>query len=133
VALCDEPVRTVLEHVSRHDYSQLPAYDGSLYAGILTTNTIARWLGNQLTRNQGFAEEEPVRTILKFAEKHEEGLLVRRTITVPDAIDKLLHGGPGGTPITALIVTSRGRINDTPLRVIAAFDLPELTASLSLT
>jgi hypothetical protein len=132
VALCDEPVRSVLEHVSRHDYSQFPVYDRSEYVGILTTNTIARWLGDQLTRNQGLAEEEPVRTVMRFAEEHERGLLVRRTITVQDAIDKLLHGGPGDTPATALVVTSGGRTNDTPLRVMAAFDLPELTGSLSL-
>lgn len=133
VARCDEPIRTVLGHVRQFDYSQLPAYDGREYAGILTTNTIARWLGDQLTRNQGFAEEEPVGTILGFAEKYERALLVRRNLTVADAIEKLLRGGPEGTPITALIVTAQGKSTDTPLRVIAAFDLPDLTASLSIT
>jgi hypothetical protein len=35
--------------------------------------------------------------------------------------------------MTALIVTDRGLRSETPLRVIAVFDLPQLTASLTIT
>jgi hypothetical protein len=70
---------------------------------------------------------------LSFSQEHEHALMGRRTITAAEAIDALLRGGPDGTPVTALVVTARSRVTDTPLRVIAAFDLPELTASLSIT
>ena len=129
----DEHIRTALEYVRRFDYSQLPVYDDQQYAGILTTNTIARWLASQLARNQGLAEEETVRQVLNFSEDHERALLVRRTITAAEAVDKLSHGGANGTPVTALIVTDLGRRSESPLRVIAVFDLPRLTASLRFT
>jgi predicted transcriptional regulator len=133
VARCEEPIRTALEYVRQFDYSQLPVYDGKEYVGILTTNTIARWLAQQLTTNQGLAEEEAVRQVLTFAEAHERALLVPRTITAAEAIHKLSHGGAYGIPITALIVTERGLNRETPFRVIAFSDLPQLTAALTIT
>jgi predicted transcriptional regulator len=128
----DEPIRAALEHVRRFDYSQLPVYENHGYAGILTTNTIARWLAHQLVQNQGLAEEETVSQILEFAEPHERALLVSRQITAPEVIQKLSHGGTRGTPVTALVVTANGRSTDKPLRVITVFDLPQLTASLKI-
>lgn len=133
VARIDEHIRTVLEHVRRFDYSQLPVYEGQQYVGILTTNTIARWLASQLMLNEGLAEEETVRQVLTFSEDHERALLVRRTITAAEAIDKLSHGGANGAPVTALIITDRGLRSETPLRVIAVSDFPQLSASLTFT
>jgi CBS domain len=60
VARLADPIAAVLEHVRRFDYSQLPVYNDNSYVGILTTNTIARWLADQFSRNAGMAEEEPV-------------------------------------------------------------------------
>jgi CBS domain-containing protein len=133
VAHPDEPIRTALEHVRRFDYSQLPVYDGREYVGILTTNTIARWLAQQLSRNEGLAEEESTAQVLAFSEPHERAPLVRRTITAAEAIHKLSHGGDNGTPVTALIMTDRGLSSEMPLRVIAVADLPLLSASLMIT
>lgn len=128
----EEPIGRALEHVRRYDYSQLPVYDSSGFLGILTTNTIARWLAHQLEQNGGLAQEESVRQVLAFAEPHERALLVPRTTTAAEAIHMLSHGGPNGTPVTALIVTDRAAKSDRPLRVIAAFDLPQLTTSLRI-
>jgi predicted transcriptional regulator len=129
----DEPISTVLEHVRRFDYSQLPVYDETGYAGILTTNAIARWLAHQLAINAGLAQEEPVRQVLEFSEPPERALLVRRNITATEAIDQLSHGGTAGTALTALIVTDNGKETDKPLAVIVAGDLPALTAALQIT
>jgi hypothetical protein len=83
--------------------------------------------------NQGLAEEEAVRQVLTFAEAHERALLVPRTITAAEAIHELSHGGADGIPVTALIVTERGLNRETLFRVIAFFDLPQLTAALTIT
>jgi hypothetical protein len=127
-----EPVSAVLEYVSRFDYSQVPVYDGARYIGILTTNAIARWLAHQLTLNQGLAEGEPVDRILAFAEPHERAKLVDRSITAAEAIAQLTHGGEGGTPLTALIVTETGKATEQPLRVITSSDLPTLSGALGI-
>jgi len=129
----DEPISAVLEYVRRFDYSQLPVYGETGCIGILTTNAIARWLAHQLTINEGFAEEEPVSRVLGFAEPHERALLVPRSITATEAIDRLGHGGKACTPVTALIVTDNGKDTEKPLAVIVADDLPALTEALEFT
>lgn len=128
----DDQIGTVLEHVARFDYSQIPVYDSTHYVGILTTNAIARWLAHQLTRNQGLAEGEPVSSVLAFAEPFECAKLVRRAITAAEALDELARGGEGHTRVTALIVTGSGQETEKPLRVITGYDLPVLSAALGL-
>jgi len=127
-----EPISAALELVDRFDYSQIPVYDDTRYVSILTTNAIARWLAHQLILNQGLAEGETVHRVLAFAESHERAKLVRRTITVAEAIDQLAHGGEERTPVTALIVTDGGKTTDKPIRVIANHDLPTLSAALGI-
>ncbi|MEU8298936.1 CBS domain-containing protein [Micromonospora sp. NPDC048909] len=129
----DDPIGTALDHIQTLGFSQLPVYDGDGYAGVLTTNAIARWLANQLTRNTGIAEEEPVSHVLRFAEPGEEAVLVTRAITVVEAIGRLSSGRQAGQLSTALIITENGRRTDKPLRLVAPYDLPLLTAALDIT
>ena len=127
----DDPISAVLEYVRRFDYSQLPIYDDARYLGILTTNAIGRWLAQQLAENRKLADA-PVRHVLGFSETTDRGVLVNRAITAAEAIYTLSHGGRGGTPVNALIVTENGRETDEPLRVVVTYDLPILTAALRL-
>ena len=129
----DEPISAALDHVRSFDYSQLPVYGQSGYSAILTTNAIARRLAHELGINVGLAEDEPVGRVLEFAEPHERALLVRRNISVTEAIDRLAHGGTAGTAITALIITDNGKNTEKPLAVVVADDLPALTAALEFT
>ncbi|WP_267900714.1 CBS domain-containing protein [Micromonospora craterilacus] len=129
----DDSIGMALDHVRTRGFSQLPVYDGGGYAGVLTTNAIARWLADQLTRNTGIAEEEPVSHVLRFAEPGEDAILVPRAITVVEAIDRLSRGRQAGQLTTALIITENGRRTDKPLRLVAPYDLPVLTAALAIT
>jgi CBS domain-containing protein len=128
----DEPISSALDHIRRLDYSQLPVYDGAVYAGILTTNAIARWLAAQLTASGGLAEAESVRRVLTFAEPHERALHVPKTITAAQAIHHLSSDGHGGGSAVALIITQSGKIAERPLAVVVRHDLPTLMAALAI-
>lgn len=127
-----QPISAALEYVRRFDYSQLPVYDGGSYAGILTTNAIARWLAAQLAATGGLAEAETVGRVLDFAEQHESAWPVARSITAADAVHLLSNGGQGGKPLTALIITHSGRSTEKPLRVVVDDDLPALISALAI-
>lgn len=129
----DEPVSTGLVVMRRYDYSQLPVYDAGRYAGILTTNAIARWLAHTLTGSDGLAEAEPVRTVMEFAEPHERALHVPRTITAAEALRKLASGGESGRPVAALIVTHSGKPTETALGIVVDDDIPAILAALTVT
>ncbi|PYC65478.1 hypothetical protein C7C45_28540 [Micromonospora arborensis] len=126
----DDPISIALEHVRAFGYSQLPVYDDA-YVGVLTTNAIARWLADQLVKNTGIAEEEPVRQVLSFAEPGEDAALVPRAITVVEAIDRLSRSRLAGQLNTTLIITQNGMRTDKPLRLVVPFDLPILSKALA--
>lgn len=128
----DEPVSVALDYVRRFSYSQFPVYGENGYIGLLTTNAIGRWLADQLIRNAGLAEEEPVRQVMRFAEENERAALVPRTITAAEALDRLIHGQGSRQSVVALIVSEHGRPTDRPLAVVVPHDLPRLTAALSI-
>jgi len=128
----NEPISTALEYVRRFDYSQLPIYQEGTYAGLLTTNAIARWLANQLAVSGGLAESEAVSVVLAFAEPHERALHVPRTITITDALYQLEHGGEAEEPVTALIITQNGKTTEQPLSLVVADDLPALFEAVKM-
>jgi predicted transcriptional regulator len=125
----DQPISSALDHIRRFDYSQLPVYDGAVYAGILTTNAIARWLAAQLAASGGLAEAESVRRVLTFAEPHEQALHVPKTLTAAEAIH---HLSSDGRSTVALIITHSGKITERPLAVVVRHDLPALMAELTI-
>ncbi|MGC4749645.1 hypothetical protein ACLQ28_28910 [Micromonospora sp. DT201] len=77
-----------------------------------------------MTRNTGIAEEEPVSHVLRFAEPGEKAVLVRRAITMVEAINRLSSGRQAGQLSTALIITETGRRTDKPLRLVAPTTFP---------
>ncbi|MGX7728650.1 CBS domain-containing protein [Rhodococcus sp. 2H158] len=125
----DDPLRSVLEEIRRHDYSQFPIYDDRTYRGLLTTNCIARWLAHRLATDE-IVEGETVGAALEFVEPHDRAVHLSRKTTVPQAIKKLSPPADGGLPPTALIITHSGKPHESPLSLVVADDLPVLVAAM---
>jgi hypothetical protein len=124
-----EPVSVALEYVRQFDFSQLPVYESGQYVDILTTNTIARWLAQQIVDGRQH-RDAAVSEVMKFREPSDCALLVDRTLTAADAIHQLAYGSPSGGPVNALILTQNKLSTDRPIRVIAVYDVPLLSAAL---
>lgn len=125
----DEPISSALEHVRQFDFSQIPVYESDRYAGILTTNTVARWIAQQIA--DGTVHwDAAIREVMEFREHRDRALLVDRSLTAADAIYELAHGSPEGGPVNALIVTENKLPTDKPIRVIVIYDVPMLSAAL---
>jgi CBS domain-containing protein len=124
-----EPVSVALEYVRQFDFSQLPVYESGQYVGILTTNTIARWLAQQIV-DGGVHRDAAISEVMEFREPSDCALLVDRTLTAADAIHQLSYGSPDGGPANALILTENKSPSDRPIRVIAVYDVSLLSAAL---
>jgi hypothetical protein len=101
-----EPVSVALEYVRQFDFSQLPVYESGQYVGILTTNTIARWIAQQIV-DGGVHRDVAISEVMEFREPRDCALLVDRTLTAADAIHQLSYGSPDGGPVNALILTEK--------------------------
>jgi predicted transcriptional regulator len=110
-----------------HDnsFSQLPVLDGEKLVGLLTGETIARWLAARLDGGVGILEEEPVGKVLE----HQEAagyVLVAQAATVFDGLKAFDQALRSGTALQAVIVTANGKATETPLGIVTPSDIPGL-------
>jgi predicted transcriptional regulator len=107
-------------------FSQLPVYPGGEFAGLLTAETVSRWLANRLARGEGIIEEETVEEVLRHGEDIHECRLMGRDATVFDAMaafDDLVHAGK---VLDAIILTHGGKSTESPLGIVTVADVPRL-------
>lgn len=122
----DSSVRQALDLMYEHDFSQLPVYQRDTYVGLLTTNTVARWMAAQMRAYDGLAEDVPVEQALRFRENDELVEHAARTTTTTEAMQSFVIGAERGRPLTALIISHAGKPDQRPLAIIVAADLPLL-------
>jgi len=118
-----------LAEMRSRDFSQVPVYDAGVFAGLLTTNAVARWLADQLDeRGDALIDDARVRDVLPYAEEHEVAWFVPEGTPASRVVTALLDQRP---PL-AVILTASGRDSDPPLGLLVAADLPELLEALTV-
>lgn len=122
----DARVGETLRRMYQEEFSQVPVYDEKRYFGLLTTNTVARWIADQLERHGGVVEDVAVRKVLSFAEKIENVLHCSRTLSVTETVRHFTSSVASGRPVTALILTNSGKRDETPLGIVLPADLARL-------
>jgi predicted transcriptional regulator len=120
-----DPVGAAAQVMHDNSFSQLPVHDGEKLVGLLTGETIARWLAARLEGGVGILEEEPVDKVLE----HQEAagyILVGKTATVFDALKEFDRSLRSGTSLQAIIVTANGKSTETPLGIVTPADIPSM-------
>ena len=116
-----------------HDgvFSQLPVYDGNVYRGLLTAETIVRWLATEFVGDwKGIVEEKSVAEVMLHQEDGENVEFVARTATVVDALvafDRFLHRGKR---LEAILITNSGRSSESLLGIVTINDIPKLNQAI---
>ena len=114
-----------------NSFSQLPVHDGEKLVGLLTGETIARWLAARLEGRVGILEEEPVDKVLQHQE--EAGyVIVAQIATVFDGLKEFDQSLHSGRTLQAVIVTANGRPSEAPLGIVTPTDIPGLVRSAKL-
>ena len=107
-------------------FSQLPVYRENRFVGLLTAETVARWLASRLANGEGILEEETVEEILQHGEDIHQHRLMDRDATVFDALaafEDLIHAGK---VLDAIILTNSGKPTETPIGIVTISDVPRL-------
>jgi len=100
--------------------------------GLLTSETIARWLGAMLAEGIGLLEEAHVETVLQYTEDHDHYQLVARRRSVVDVIEMFEDYTRRGKSLDAVIITQTGSREEMPLGILTIFDVPQLYAIVGL-
>lgn len=120
-----DDIRVALDVVRTTTISQFPIYDGSQCTGLLTTNTIARWVAADLDDNDHL-DARQVSKVLEYAESSDQTVFLARDTTALVALDKLLSPMENGVLPRAAVITEHGSPKQKPLRVIGGSDIKAL-------
>ncbi|MGH2690053.1 MAG: hypothetical protein ACRDKW_14790 [Actinomycetota bacterium] len=99
--------------------------------GLLTAETIARWLAAKLADGVGLVEEATVLEVLGHTEDPANHcVFLPRTATAFDALHAFEGHAAKGWSLDALVVTNGGHRNELPLALVTTSDIPTLLGAI---
>jgi len=128
VELCrpDDPIGQAVKLMHDGSFSQLPVYEGQRFIGLLTAETVARWLASSFAGGQQLVEEKPVAEVLLHQEYPGNHVFVTRTASVFDALAEFDKSLRRGARLDAILLTESGRATEAPIGIITIHDIPKI-------
>ena len=132
VATCapTDPIGVATKQMHDGSFSQLPVYSGNTLMGLLTSETVARWLAGQLADGQGILEERPVQDVMRHEEGTHSYVVMGRNATVDDALSEFDDHMHAGKMLDAIILTEHGNERERPIGIVTATDQPKLRSAI---
>jgi predicted transcriptional regulator len=123
-------VREAATLMKEGDFSQLPVVEkGEKAIGLLTAETVARWVASELSRNDGILEDATVEVAMSHSEDPDNHAFMARTATVFDAISLFHAYSDRGKTLDAILVTQDGAATKL-LNILTIYDVPALLAKI---
>ena len=126
-----EPIGHAVRQMLLNDYSQIPTYEDREFKGLLTANTIARWLGAFASEDLVSLDSTTIAQVLTYTEDQDSCSFIARDATLFDASERFLRYQHNGKQLEALLITQSGRESERPLGIITPWDLPRLFEELN--
>lgn len=125
-----DDIRDALRIIRRTKISQFPVYEGGRCVGLLTTNTIARWVAADLDDNDHL-DARSIAEVLDWAEENDRAVFLPKEATVQEVLDALTTPRKDGSLPRAGILTEHGHKDQRPIRVIGGADIATLLEALN--
>lgn len=125
-----DPIGAATKKMHDGSFSQLPVYSANNLVGLLTSETVARWLAAQLVEGQGILEERPVEEVMRYEEGTHSYVVMGRSATVDDALSKFDDHMHAGKVLDAIILTHSGKKSERPVGIVTTADQPKLRSAI---
>ena len=132
VVTCEQgdPVEEGAKKMHAGDFSQLPVYERSNCLGLLTAETIARWMASCVTGGLTLDLKATVSAVLPHQEKTSVHDFLSDKETVFKAIQTFNRHSDSGKSLDAIILTPSGSKNERPTGIITVFDVPQMLKAI---
>lgn len=114
-----------------NDFSQMPIHDGQSLLGLLTSETILRWLSRAIVESgDGIIEQQSVREVMQHQASADNYLFIPRDSTIQVVVKKFGVAQNRGHRLDAILVTQNGRPTEGLLGIATVYDIPRLLAEI---
>jgi predicted transcriptional regulator len=128
-----DPIGKAAKAMFEGKFSQLPVYHHEKCIGLLTSETIARWIAAKFQPNLDILEEAPVEQVLLYGEEDSVYQFISRKTPIADVVALFDRTAHGGKSLDAVIITHSGKPDQQPLHILTVYDLPRLYRKAGLT
>jgi predicted transcriptional regulator len=111
--------------------SQIPIKTEKGFTGLLTTNTIARWLGACVQEDYFSLNETSIEQVMRYTEDADNYAFLNRNATIFEAIDLFQRYENSGKRLEAILITNSGRPTEQIVGIITVADLPRAFGAIA--
>jgi CBS domain-containing protein len=120
----DDPLADIWPLIRNDGYSRYPVYDAGRFAGLLTSNGVARWCSARFHDGVMPVDTREIRVAEVLAADHRRAnvAFVPQTALIDD-VETLFADRPG---LEAVLITPAGREDERPVGLVCAGDIAAL-------
>lgn len=124
----DDPIAVAAYLMRQQGFSQLPIYTASGFRGLLTTDDIARWLGECAPTKLVDLESTTIARVLDChcTQEGENCQFFGREATLFDVLEAFRACERCGSRLAAILITEHGLPTEDMLGIITIWDLPQI-------
>jgi len=127
-----DSIGAALNITADKDFSQLPVNNNGTVVGLLTSNSVMRWLGKNVEEEIVSLKEVTVAEVLEFTEYKDNLAFLGREGTLLEVLDLFETHDSTGRRLEAVVITNDGKSSQKPLGIVTHWDLPEIQKKLSV-
>lgn len=113
-------------------FSQLPILSAGKVVGLLTSETVVRWLASEIENDLVSLWDTTIGYVLPYVEDQEHYCYLSRRASLLDALACFEDFTSRGKDLDAILVTHDGRADQQLLGVLTVYDLPAILEMLGL-
>jgi len=122
----DDSAAKAVEAMLEESFSQVPIYDGERFLALLTTNTVARWLGSSVEEDIFSLSETCIPEVLQYIEDQDNHCFLGRGATLFEVLEEFQGRQRSGKRLDAILITHGGKRSESLLGIITVWDLPKV-------
>ena len=126
-----DAIDKVLTFFFPKNLSQVPVTCNGHVIGVLTTNTVSRWLAAQARSELVDLTEHTVQDALTHTEYERNWHLMPRTALLSDVVDAFDAAERAGRRLDAILITQSGRPAESLLGIVTIHDMPKVLRELT--
>jgi len=124
-----------IQIMKENNFSQIPIVDSDeKYYDLLTTNTVARWIGDLDDEGGGrlIMNDTSVEDILEYKEDEEVCEFIDKHAKLSDVIEEYNKIVSEGKKFSGFLITESGKKDQQLLGIITGWDIPEIYEEINI-
>lgn len=119
----NNPIAIAVKIMFNNSFSQIPIYRENQFIGLLTGETIARWLGSCADDDIFSLHDTYIYQALEFTEDRENYCFIERNAILTDLLDKW-DVDRYSKRLEAVLITQNGKPDEKLLGIVTLWDIP---------